>query len=131
MSVQVAIIDGPLPPCRDGPAHAALAGRVGANLLFEGVARALEAGQTIAALDYEAYEPMASRQLHALAEEMIAKHGVLAVFVEHSRGRVPVGACSFRLRIFSAHRKEAIAALDEFVDRMKRDVPIWKRAAGR
>ncbi len=130
MSVQVVIIDGSLPPTRDVAIDGLFAGRVGANLLFEGVARSLEAGQTIAALEYEAYEPMASRQLHALGEEMVERHGVLAVFVEHSRGRVPVGACSFRVRILSAHRKEAIAALDEFVDRMKRDVPIWKHAVG-
>jgi molybdopterin synthase catalytic subunit len=36
------------------------------------------------------------------------------------------GQCSFRLQVASAHRAEALAAMTEFIDRLKRDVPIWK-----
>jgi molybdopterin synthase catalytic subunit len=46
--------------------------------------------------------------------------------VEHSRGRVAAGECSFRLRVAASHRPEALRAVEEFIDRMKRDVPIWK-----
>ena len=121
-TVAVVIVDGPL--------RADHAGRTvdnaGALLCFEGVVRPMEGGRGIAALDYEAYQPMAETQLRLLGEEMVRRHGLLGVWVEHSRGRVAAGECSFRLRIASRHRPEALRATEEFIDRMKRDVPIWK-----
>jgi molybdopterin synthase catalytic subunit len=121
--VTVQIINGPLPP-------APTAWRVdgaGAILLFEGTIRPSEGDAPISALDYEAYRPMAEKQLERLAGEMISRHGVLAIHVEHSQGTVPAGDCSFRLQIASAHRQEGIRAMEEFIDRMKQDVPIWKK----
>ena len=82
----------------------------------------------ISALDYELYDPMAQKQLRTLAEEMILRHEVMGMCVEHSRGRVAIGQRSFRLRVASAHRAEALKATGEFIDRMKQDVPIWKTA---
>lgn len=122
MSIEVHIIDGPL--------HLDHAARgvegAGAMLCFEGVVRPLEDGQEIAGLHYQVYEPMASRMLRQLAEDTRQRFAVLAVHVEHSRGNVPSGQCSFRLRIASTHRAEALAAMGYFIDRLKQDVPIWK-----
>jgi molybdopterin synthase catalytic subunit len=123
-SVAVDIVDGPLPAAAPAP-HVEHAG---ALVSFEGIVRPIEDGRRIAALDYEAYQPMAQAQLRRLAEDVLHRHGLLGVRVEHSRGRVPAGACSFRLRIASRHRPEALRATEEFIDRMKRDVPIWKTA---
>jgi molybdopterin synthase catalytic subunit len=100
--------------------------QVGATVVFEGIVRANEQGRTIRALSYEAYEPMATNSLTQLARDIFSKHALIAITVEHSRGEVAAGERSFRLTIDSAHRKEALAAMDEFIDRMKRDVPIWK-----
>ncbi|MSR34866.1 MAG: molybdenum cofactor biosynthesis protein MoaE [Phycisphaerales bacterium] len=100
--------------------------QVGATVVFEGVVRANEAGRLIRALSYEAYEPMATNSLTELARDILCKHALIAITVEHSRGEVAAGERSFRLAIDCAHRKEALAAMDEFIDRMKRDVPIWK-----
>lgn len=100
--------------------------QVGATVVFEGIVRANEQGRAIRALSYEAYEPMATNSLTELARDILSKHELIAITVEHSRGEVAAGERSFRLSIDSAHRKEALAAMDEFIDRMKRDVPIWK-----
>ena len=100
--------------------------QVGATLVFEGIVRANEQGRAIRALSYEAYEPMATNALTELARDILHKHALIAITVEHSRGEVLAGERSFRLTIDSAHRKEALAAMDEFIDRMKRDIPIWK-----
>lgn len=124
MSVHAAILEGPLAPAGGAPV---VVEGAGAWLVFEGIVRGLEEGRALSALDYQAYEPMASRQLAALAEDVAGRYGLLRIEVLHSRGAVPVGACSFRLSVWSAHRKEALAAMDEFIDRLKRDVPIWKR----
>lgn len=128
MSVEVTIIDGPLPAA---PSAAAVVDGAGAVVVFEGIVRAREGDGVIEALEYQAYEPMAQRQMGELAGELVARHGLLRVRVEHSRGRVGVGECSFRLVIESPHRAEALAAMGEFIDRLKRDVPIWKRPVWR
>jgi len=122
MRVSVRITDGPLPPreIEDVLENA------GALLWFEGIIRDHENGRAIAGLQYQTYDPMAEKQLCRLGESAIEQFGVLGVAVEHSRGYVGVGACSFRLRIASPHRKEGLAAMDWFIDEMKRDVPIWK-----
>ena len=121
-AVGVRIADGPLPPAPPSrPPDGA-----GAVLCFEGIVRPEEDSRPLAALDYEAYQPMAEKLLRRLAEEVSARHGLIEVTVEHSRGRVAAGECSFRLTVASRHRPEALRAVEQFVDRMKRDVPIWK-----
>ncbi|MEW6250788.1 MAG: molybdopterin-binding protein [Planctomycetota bacterium] len=126
MNIEVRIQDGPLAGGAPG-AWTAGGGAAGAELCFEGVVRAEEAGQRIAALDYEVYEPMVTRELHRLAREVGEAHGVLGMRVAHSRGRVPVGQCAFRLHVTAMHRAEALRAVEVFIDRLKQDVPIWKK----
>lgn len=123
MNTSVQIYDGPLPDA--APWRVAGAGAV---MCFEGVVRPTEADQPIAGLRYETYDPMAENELHRLASEALDRFDILTVRVEHSRGFVANHACSFRLRIASAHRKEGLAAMDWYIDQMKQTVPIWKHA---
>jgi len=123
MSVCVRIHDGPLPTATPWAVDGA-----GALIGFEGVVRPSEAGRPIAGLRYETYDPMAEKELRRLAGEAMQRFDILAVRVEHSRGFVANHACSFRLRIASAHRKAGLAAMDWYIDRMKQAVPIWKHA---
>lgn len=122
MSVRVEIKQGPLAPL----APDAFAG-AGAVVQFEGVVRPCEEGHALEALEYEAYRPMAEEMLQALAEESRAEYSLFAVLVQHSVGSVAVGERSFRLLIASEHRASSLHAMASFIDRMKRDVPIWKR----
>jgi len=126
MNTHIMIHDGPLDTAEPWSVQGA-----GAMLCFEGVVRPREADQPIAGLTYDTYDPMAEEELTRLAGEALEQFGLLAVRVEHSRGFVANFACSFRLRIASAHRKEALAAMDWFIDRMKQQVPIWKRPVAR
>lgn len=98
----------------------------GAIICFEGIVRGLENGRALRGLEYEAYDPMTLRELEALARNVFGKHGLLAIQVEHSIGSVKVGETSFRLQVASVHRQEGIAAMDEFIDRLKQEVPLWK-----
>src|SRR5690606_23147630 len=123
MSVHVRLTNGPLPPRRHAPPRDG----VGAILVFEGVVRPREGEGIIEALDYEAYQPMATTMIQRLAHSLLAEHGLTAIEVEHSVGRVAVGEVSFRLTIQSSHRAEGLRAAAAFIDRLKQDVPIWKR----
>lgn len=136
MTVVAAIVSSPLTPDVEADAltsHAAGlavllgAGAAGARVRFEGVVRRLEDGRDLAALDYQTYDPMAQAELAALARDVAARRGLAAVVALHSRGPVAVGEVSFVLEVIAAHRAEALAAVAEFIDRLKRDVPIWKR----
>jgi molybdopterin synthase catalytic subunit len=121
--VTVFIREGALP---DAPPSLAC-DHAGAVVSFEGVVRPMEQDRSIEGLDYVAYQPLADHTLEQLAAQAMERFGVRAVHVEHSRGFVPVGQCSFRLIVAATHRREAIDAMDWFIDRLKETVPIWKQ----
>ncbi len=125
MSLSVSIIDGPIEAAH--PVADSFGG--GAVLCFEGIVRPSEAGRAIRGIDYQTYDPMAGQELARLGRQTIERFGLLALEAQHSRGFVPNHARSFRLRLAAAHRKEALAAMDWFIDQMKKDVPIWKHPA--
>lgn len=102
---------------------------IGAALEFQGIVRELENGSALAGLFYEAYEPMARRRLKHHFEELAGRHPCVAVLFIHRLGWVPVGEASLYIRVLSAHRGEGLAFLGAVVDRLKQDVPIWKRTA--
>lgn len=110
----------PWPAAGDGP------GGYGALVTFDGIVRPIEEGRSIAGLQYEAYRPMADRMLLKIAGQAMEQFSLVDIEVDHSIGWVGTGECSFRLRIAAMHRKEALAATDWFIDRLKLDVPIWK-----
>lgn len=102
---------------------------IGAVVEFQGIVRGTEGSASITALDYEAYEPMARRRLIEHIRELQSSHPCAAVVFVHRLGRVPVGEASLLVRVFSKHRGTALALCGELIDRMKADVPIWKRNA--
>jgi molybdopterin synthase catalytic subunit len=101
----------------------------GAVVRFEGRVRADEQGRTIRALIYEAYQPMAERQIEKILRELRTKHPCLSVRVRHRLGEVPVGETAIVIETLAAHRAEAFALTAAFMDRLKQDVPIWKMKA--
>lgn len=119
--VEAVLASGPLGDAVDWRPHGA-----GAVVWFEGVVRPTEDGRALAGLDYEQYEPMTRAALASLGQELVLAHGLTALRVEHSVGHVPNHAVSFRLYIASPHRKAALIAMDTFIDRMKKEVPLWK-----
>ncbi len=99
----------------------------GAVVEFAGIVRGEEDGGPIAALDYEAYEVMARSEMERIVRELSALYPCHEVDVTHRIGPVPVGEASILVRIVAKHRAEAFGLLTEFMDRLKRDVPIWKK----
>lgn len=100
---------------------------IGASVEFLGIVRELENGEALAGLHYEAYEPMARLVMGRHFEELARLHPFAAVVFIHRTGWVPVGEASMFLRVLASHRKEALAFMDGAIDRLKQDVPIWKR----
>ena len=101
----------------------------GAWLEFRGVVRSEENGAVIAALEYEAYSPMAEMEMRRIIAELAGGQPSLFARVIHRVGIVPVGEAAIYIGIAGRHRAEAFALLAGFMDRLKQDVPIWKRRA--
>ena len=106
-----------------------LSGSAGAWAEFRGVVRGEENKASISALEYEAYAGMAEKEIRRLLEEIPTRHLCLAAIVIHRVGVVPVGEAAIYVGIAAKHRGPAFASLAEFMDRLKQDVPIWKRRA--
>ena len=100
---------------------------IGAAVEFRGIVREMEQGNALGGLQYEAYEPMARILLQRHFEDLAAIHPCAAVHFIHRTGWVPVGEASLFIRVLSAHRGEGLAFLAAAIDRLKLDVPIWKR----
>ena len=98
----------------------------GALVEFRGIVRGVESDAKISGLIYEIYEPMADRTVRRIVEELSARHPCIAVLVVHRQGLVPVGETAVYVRIEARHRAEAISMLEQFMNRLKIDVPIWK-----
>ncbi|MBN9688936.1 MAG: molybdenum cofactor biosynthesis protein MoaE [Verrucomicrobia bacterium] len=104
----------------------------GAVLVFLGVVRELEGSEQLAALDYEAFRPMAEHQFNQLFGQAAERWPSLAsVRLVHRLGRVVVGETSLWLEVIAPHRGEAFAAGQWLIDEMKRVVPIWKRTVSK
>jgi molybdopterin synthase catalytic subunit len=99
----------------------------GAVVVFHGDARGETSGRKVQGLAYEAYEEMALAALRTLAAEMVARHGVSAVACTHRLGPVPVGESAVVVAVAAPHREAALAAVADFLVRLKQDVPIWKQ----
>jgi len=77
-------------------------------------------------LEYELYEPMVEKLLDQLARNAAAKFGCTAVRIAHARGPVAIGEASVVIQTLTPHRAEAFAAARYLIDRLKKELPIWK-----
>ncbi len=100
---------------------------VGAIAVFVGVVRGVSDGGKVLKLSYEAHEALASRVLKDVIEDVKEKYGLIDAAAEHRIGDVSVGEDIMYVLVASKHRDEAYNALIELVDRIKREVPIWKK----
>jgi molybdopterin synthase catalytic subunit len=123
MTIDIAVEEGPVAPGLEAIPEA------GAIVRFEGRVRGEEDARPIHALVYEAYEPMASRQMAKIVEALGSKFPCFAVRIRHRIGTVPVGEIAIVVEVLAAHRGEAFALVAAFMDRLKQDVPIWKMRA--
>jgi molybdopterin synthase catalytic subunit len=85
--------------------------QAGAISVFIGTTRDNFEGKRVVSLEYEAYAPMAERELRRLCSATRAKWpGVCGIAIHHRIGSVPVGQSSVIIAVSSCHRREAIGA---------------------
>lgn len=99
----------------------------GAVLVFLGTVRDHHAGRPVERLTYSAYRPMAERRLATIVSELEAAGEELGVAIVHRLGEVPAGEASVVIAVASPHREAAYRASRRALERLKAEVPIWKR----
>lgn len=94
---------------------------------FIGTTRDNFDGKRVLKLEYEAYQPMADREIRRIIKRLRARWSVRHVAVAHRVGVVPVAEASVEIAVSSTHRKEALEAVLFAIDELKAQVPIWKK----
>jgi molybdopterin synthase catalytic subunit len=103
-------------------------GRNGAIALFSGMVRNQTDGQSVIALEYQAYEPMALAVFKQIAAEIRTRWpDITHVVIHHRTGKLTIGEISVLVAIGSPHRSEAFAACQYAIDTLKHNAPIWKK----
>lgn len=78
-------------------------------------------------LEYEAYEPMAIKEMEKLITAAKGQFEVSAVGIVHRLGRLEIGETSVVISVAAPHRRAAFAACEWLIKELKRTVPIWKK----
>lgn len=95
--------------------------------LFVGTTRRWTGDAETVALSYECYAPMAMKEMRRLIAEAMARWPVVRACLWHRLGTVPVAEASVLVGVATPHRADAFEACRFLIDRLKRQVPIWKR----
>ncbi|MGY0039068.1 molybdenum cofactor biosynthesis protein MoaE [Pedobacter sp. NJ-S-72] len=99
---------------------------IGAHSIFLGQVRADQIGEEkVVGINYTAYEEMALAQMDLIREALFEKYPLTCLHVHHSLGLVPAGEVCLFVFCSSAHRKAAMEACDELVERIKAELPVW------
>jgi molybdopterin synthase catalytic subunit len=99
----------------------------GAVVVFEGVVRNNTKGRSTDHLEYECYEQMAIEQMARIGQDIAGQFAIHRIGVIHRLGRLQIGEASVAVVTTAPHRKAAFEAAFEAINRLKREVPIWKK----
>ncbi|HKH43945.1 MAG TPA: molybdenum cofactor biosynthesis protein MoaE [Thermoanaerobaculia bacterium] len=123
--LRAGLVDGPIDVDR---VAASVAGPSrGAVVLFLGTVRDHHAGRAVDKLTYSAYRSMALESLRRIVDDLEAAAPGLRAAIVHRLGEVPVGEASVIIAVGSPHRAAAYDASRTALERLKTEIPIWKR----
>lgn len=99
----------------------------GGLVTFSGSVRNQTKGRRVLRLEYEAYAPMAEKKLAEIGAEVSTLWPGVRLAVVHRVGTLVPGELAVVIATASAHRREAFRGCEYTIERLKQDVPIWKK----
>ena len=99
----------------------------GATVTLDGYARKWTRGRRTLYLVYEAYAPMALREMERLGQQAHEKFEIAHIGIVHRTGRLDIGETSVVIAASAPHRRAAFEACEWAIRELKRTVPIWKK----
>ncbi|MCX2473428.1 molybdenum cofactor biosynthesis protein MoaE [Pedobacter sp. MC2016-05] len=121
-------VDGPVSPefIAKSIANHNIKTEIGGHSIFMGQVRKDEIdGKIVSAIDYTAFEDLALNKIHEIREEIFDKYPLSCMHIHHSLGTIKAGEICLFVFTSSKHRKPAIEACNELVERIKSELPIW------
>ncbi|WP_227353487.1 molybdopterin synthase [Haladaptatus salinisoli] len=111
--------------------RSASAERSGAIATFTGRVRAKDSADDSPTefLEFEKYEGVAEARMDAIREELEAREGVFDVLMHHRTGRIEYGEDIVFVVVLAGHREEAFRTVEDGINRLKAEVPIFKKEA--
>ncbi|RLE50886.1 MAG: molybdenum cofactor biosynthesis protein MoaE [Candidatus Methanomethylicota archaeon] len=101
---------------------------VGCVVLFIGFVREEGLmGDKVKHLHYESYGDLAIKKMEEIRKGVIDGEKVFSAIIHHAVGRVPVGEETLIVGVAAKHRAEGFKAVQEIIDKVKSEVPIWKK----
>lgn len=101
---------------------------IGAHAIFLGQVRADKVKNSrVTAIEYSAYDTMADEAVYQIREQAFADENISCLHIYHSIGLVKSGEISLFVFVSSAHRKASLRVMENVVERIKAEVPIWKK----
>ncbi len=99
----------------------------GAVCVFYGVVREDSRERKVRYLEYDAFPEMAEKKLRQILDEAQGRWPEQRVAIVHRIGRLEIGEASVVIAVGSPHRGESFDACRYVIDRVKQEVPIWKK----
>ncbi len=99
----------------------------GATVTLDGYVRQFTKERETLHLVYEAYKPMALKEMEKLIIQAHEKFEIENVGIVHRLGKLEIGETSIVISIASPHRRAAFEACEWIIKELKRTVPIWKK----
>jgi molybdopterin synthase catalytic subunit len=99
----------------------------GAIVTLDGFVRQFTKGRETEYLVYEAYEPMALKEMEKLVARAHEEFEIESIGIVHRLGRLEIGETSVVISVASPHRRAAFEACEWLIKELKRTVPIWKK----
>lgn len=99
----------------------------GATVTLDGYVRQFTKGRETQHLVYEAYEPMALKEMEKLVQNAREQFDVSNIGIVHRLGKLEIGETSVVISVASPHRRAAFNACEWLISELKRTVPIWKK----
>ncbi|RVU00648.1 molybdenum cofactor biosynthesis protein MoaE [Mucilaginibacter limnophilus] len=125
MNTEIKILDTPLDVA--GCIDWVMSPDAGGIDVFVGTVRNATKGKPVVRLEFEAYEPMAIKELEKITQQSFAKWPLIRVLVHHRIGILSVGEVPVVIAVSAAHRDAAFDACRYIIDTLKQTVPIWKK----
>ncbi|MBP2029431.1 molybdopterin synthase catalytic subunit [Methanohalophilus levihalophilus] len=94
---------------------------------FVGVVRENTDGTITTMLDFEKYEHVAEKRMESICSDLKKQDGVIDAVMYHKYGKLMPGDDIVYIVVAASHRQQMFPALRGAIERLKEDVPIWKK----
>jgi molybdopterin synthase catalytic subunit len=99
----------------------------GGQAIFIGTVRNQTQNKKVVKLVFEAYTPMALKEMQKISLTLEERWGALKVVIHHRVGELLVGDVAVIIAVSTPHRAAAFEACQYAIDTLKETVPIWKK----